>query len=92
MPEVKPLNKPFLGISFVIVVFLAAFALFSPPPPMSPAKALGLSITGTLFFPIMVLWFKALWNNVIPRITGWKEITFWEAIGLSTILVLVIGF
>ena len=33
-----------------------------------------------------VYWIKALWNNLIPRITSWKEINFWEAMGIISII------
>jgi hypothetical protein len=37
---------------------------------------------------VSILWIKALWNNIIPRITNWRTIDYWEAMGLIAILML----
>lgn len=29
--------------------------------------------------PVLTMW---LWNWIIPGITGWSEISFWQAVGL----------
>jgi len=37
----------------------------------------------------IVLLIKALWNRLIPRITNWREIDYFEAMGIMTILLLL---
>jgi hypothetical protein len=41
-----------------------------------------------LFFGsfIGVYWIKILWNNLLPRITNWKEINYWESMGISAFI------
>jgi Na+(H+)/acetate symporter ActP len=36
----------------------------------------------------IVLLIKALWNRLIPRITNWREIDYFEAMGIVTIILL----
>ena len=37
-----------------------------------------------VWYPIKVLWFKALWNDIIPRVTTWRKISWIEALGVFT--------
>ena len=37
---------------------------------------------------IVVLLIKTLWNRLIPRITNWRKIDYFEAMGIMTILLL----
>ena len=41
---------------------------------------------------IGVYWIKILWNNLLPRITNWKEINYWEAMGISALMLLFSTF
>ena len=38
---------------------------------------------------ILVFFIKLLWNNLIPNITNWKKIGYWEAMGVTTIIILL---
>ena len=38
---------------------------------------------------VIVLLIKALWNKIIPRITNWREIDYFEAMGIMTIILLL---
>ena len=38
---------------------------------------------------ILVFFIKLLWNNLVPNITNWKKIDYWEAMGVTTIIILV---
>ena len=38
---------------------------------------------------VIVLLIKALWNRLIPRITNWGEIDYFEAMGIMTIILLL---
>ena len=35
---------------------------------------------------LFVLWGKAIWNNVCPVIFNLREINFWEALALTTLV------
>ena len=37
---------------------------------------------------LLVLLIKVLWNNLIPRITNWREIDYWEAMGITAFILL----
>ena len=37
----------------------------------------------------LVQWVKAIWNNLIPRITSWKKINYWEAMGIIAFILLL---
>ena len=37
----------------------------------------------------IVKWVNTLWNNLIPRITGWKEINYWETMGIIAFILLL---
>ena len=38
---------------------------------------------------VIVLLIKALWNKIIPRITNWRKIDYFEAMGIMTIILLL---
>ena len=38
---------------------------------------------------VIVLLIKALWNRLIPRITNWRKIDYFEAMGIMTIILLL---
>ena len=48
------------------------------------AYVFGLMATSFIF----VLLIKILWNRLIPRITKWREIDYFEAMGIMTIILL----
>ena len=51
-------------------------------------KELIVGLISLIFFIIGVYWMKILWNNLLPRITSWKEINYWEAMGITAIILL----
>lgn len=53
------------------------FALFAP-----------MAIAGLALFGILVRW---LWNAVLPPVTGWHEITYWQALGLLVLSKILFG-
>ena len=96
----RKLNKPLIIITFIIVVCLGVVSqmkeLFHMNGELNEAFING-GQTGimakwvfmfTLFFGafIGVYWIKILWNNLLPRITNWKEINYWEAMGISAFI------
>ena len=38
---------------------------------------------------VIVFLIKALWNRLIPRITNWRKIDYFEAMGIMTIILLL---
>ena len=48
-----------------------------------------------LFMVLMVFIFSAivmlLWNAIIPDITGWKEISYWQSMGLLVLCKILCG-
>ncbi|MCP4352980.1 MAG: hypothetical protein GY795_46615 [Desulfobacterales bacterium] len=84
----RPINKSLIVITFLFISFIASAELMEPVY-RSVKGAVIIWIANVIFSPVFVLWMKALWNNVIPRITGWKEINFWEAFGVLVFLYLI---
>ena len=94
------INNPLIIFSFIIVIWLGALSSLKETLHMNSKLneafinggqagtyaqwALILAIL--LGSPIAVLWIKALWNNLIIRITNWKEINFWEAMGITAFI------
>ena len=94
------INKPLIIFTFIIVIWLGALSSLKETLHMNSKLneafinggqagtyaqwALILAIL--LGSPIAVLWIKALWNNLITRITNWKEINFWEAMGITAFI------
>ena len=85
------LNKPLIIFTFIIVIIGASMDTFIEPKYYSEQVAFILGIIMLIISPIFVLWTKALWNNIIPRITNWRPIDFWEALGISTFIFFMIG-
>lgn len=95
----KEINKPLIVFSTALIVlflFLSDSNYF--PIKIEPVKSFGEFIFLYAVFlvivliglPIINLWFRALWNNVIPTIFGLREITFWESLGLLILISLAL--
>ena len=96
----RKLNKPLIIITFIIVVWLGVISntkeLFHMNSELNEAFISGgqagilakLVLMLALFLGsfIGVYWIKILWNNLLPRITNWKEINYWEAMGISAFI------
>ena len=94
------INKPLIIFSFIIVIWLGALSSLKETLHMNSklneafinGGQAGTYAQGALILamllgsPIAVLWIKALWNNLITRITNWKEINFWEAMGITAFI------
>ena len=101
MNDIKnKLNKPLIIITFIIVVWLGVISnmkeLFHMDSELLNAFNVG-GLAGivakwvvmlVLFLGsfIGVYWIKILCNNLLPRITNWKEINYWEAMGISAFI------
>ena len=96
------INKPLIIFSFIIVIWLGALSSLKETLHMNSklneafinGGQAGTYAQGALILamllgsPIAVLWIKALWNNLITRITNWKEINFWEAMWITAFILL----
>ena len=102
----RKLNKPLIIITFIIVVCFSVISnteeLFHRNSELNDAFIIG-GLAGTLAKGVYMLtlflgsfigvyWFKILWNNLLPRITNWKEINYWEAMGVSALILLTTTF
>jgi hypothetical protein len=91
MDNDSKLNKPLIIFTFVIVIIGGTYSEFSEPQYYSDQGAFIAGIIMLIISPIFIIWTKALWNNIIPRITNWRAIDFWEALGISTFIFFMIG-
>ena len=90
MDNDSKLNKPLIIFTFIIVIIGGAINALIEPKYYSEQVTFIFIIIMLIISPIMVLWTKALWNNIIPRITNWRKIDFWEALGLSALIWFII--
>ena len=96
----RKLNKPLIIITFIILVCLSVKSHMKELFHMD-GELLHTFIVGGLAgivakWVVMLLlflgsfigvyWIKILWNNLLPRITNWKEINYWEAMGISAFI------
>ena len=91
MNESTPMNKPLIVFTLVVTVMGGALSQFAPPRHYSEGRAVVMGLVILLLSPILIVWTRALWNTLVPRITGWREITFWEAAGLSALVFFLAG-
>jgi hypothetical protein len=75
----KPLNIPLIVFTFVVAVFGETVTRASQPTYHSPQVAMLMGVFALVLSPVFIVWARALWNTLLPRITGRREITFWEA-------------
>jgi len=73
-------------VTLVVTVLGETLGKTVQPKYNSPLAALLLGVFVLVLSPVFIVWTRALWNTLVPRITGWREITFWEAAGLSALL------
>ena len=83
MKDPKPLNKALIAFTLAATIVGGTFSKYSPPSPLSAGEALTTGLIGVALSPIFIAWTRALWNTLLPRITGWREINFWEAAGIA---------
>ena len=98
----RKLNKPLIIITFIIVVCFSIISnteeLFHRNSELNEAFING-GLAGILAKWVYMLalflgsfigvyWIKILWNNLLPRITNWKEINYWEAMGITAFILL----
>jgi hypothetical protein len=65
---------------------------YTPKPTEIEHPTIAFVTTSFLFLvviPLLVIWFRALWNEILPRVTSWRNISYMEAFGLFTIVMLL---
>ena len=102
MDNASKLNKTLIFFTFIIIVWLNAITFVKErlhldnelsiafkTSDAGAATQLAFALSLWLGSFISVYWIKALWNNLIPRITSWKEINYWEAMGITAFIFLL---
>ncbi|MFT6321874.1 MAG: hypothetical protein ACJAT4_002804 [Granulosicoccus sp.] len=56
-----------------------------------PFKILGMAGMVVLFVGIAGAAVMFLWNAIIPEVTGWKPLTYWQAIGILVLFKILFG-
>jgi hypothetical protein len=56
-----------------------------------PFKILGMAGMVVLFVGIAGAVVMFLWNAIIPEVTGWKPLTYWQAIGILVLFKILFG-
>ena len=90
MTEARPLNVPLILFTVAILILSKVSDALTEPVYYSSQKAFVVGLLVLLFAPIGFAWTRALWNTLVPRITGWREITFMEAAGVCALPLLLI--
>ena len=103
METKSKIKKPLIIVTFIIMTCLSSIKkmkeLFHTNDELKKAFDDG-GLAGnyaqyTYIFALMagsfviVLLIKALWNRLIPRITNWREIDYFEGMGIMTIILLL---
>jgi len=94
------INKPLIFITFTVLTWISAIShvkekfhinseLFNA---FNDGGEAGSYAKIAYIFAILVgsfvsvLWIKTLWNNLIPKITNWRKIDYWESMGIVAIV------
>ncbi len=56
-----------------------------------PLKMLGIGVMVVLFVGVAGAVVMFLWNAIIPEVTGWKPLTYWQAVGLLVLFKILFG-
>ena len=97
------LNKPLILVAFSVVSWLSAVArtkallnsnqelndAFSSGTTAATYAKLGYIIFIFIGSFISVFIIQLLWNNLIPRITGWRIVDYWETMGITALILLI---
>ena len=102
MENYSKLNKTLISITFIFVVWMNVKSyvkeMFHMDSKLSNifetadsgnVTQLAFTLVLCLFSIVFVKLIQALWNNLIPRITSWKEINYWEAMGIIAFILLL---
>ena len=82
-------NKGIVIASAVLLVGLKVWTEVTPPTYFHAQRATTLGLIAFLISPFFVLWIQKLWNAVIPQVTGWRKISFVEAMGIVALAIML---
>jgi len=95
MNELQSINKSLTVIS-LIILFLAkgmgnvfSDIVSSLSPSLSFTATFCMVAAAIILIPLFIWWTKLLWNNIIPRITSLRRITFWESAALVALVMIL---
>ena len=91
MSEEKKMNLPLIIVTLFFAIVGGTWNQLTEPKYYEGLVVFISTLFILLISPLIILWVRALWNTVVPRITGWREITFWEAAGVSAVIALLVG-
>ncbi|OGY10261.1 MAG: hypothetical protein A3H88_00050 [Candidatus Blackburnbacteria bacterium RIFCSPLOWO2_02_FULL_44_9] len=89
----RKLNKPLILLSLAGTALLSLAGnsdLFPTHPIKSISEFIGTYALILVLMPIINLWVRALWNNIIPAVFHTREISYWESLGLLVLLALLL--
>jgi len=99
MTEEKNINKSALILHSVLICLLLAFNDSASPQwflnSLNPEEVFSTEeyvILTIAIFPGLLLfglWFKSLFNTIVPKIFNFREINYWEAYGLTLLLSII---
>ena len=80
-----------ITISTVAILLLGAQASMThtEPPDLTTGQAFGVGVVLCVVWPLVVIWLRALWNTIVPPMTGWPRINFWHAAGILVLGILL---
>ncbi len=90
----KKVNKPLVAISILAVLLFGMVAdpyLLPTEPIGSFGEFIAVYAIALILIPVLNFWFKALWNNIVPLVFGFREINYWESLGLIALISLMIA-
>ena len=80
-------NKLLLAVSAIIICFFCGISLVIPKEPMEWPQEFAWFVPLYILIAFLVpFWIKSIWNNVLPAIGPFKEISYWQALGLVVLV------
>lgn len=88
MERKSKLNKTTIVVSALLLILTQLVVQSSPID--QKIESFGKGFYYFILYLIAVListvWFRILWNGVVPAIFGFREISFWESLGISVLV------
>lgn len=88
--SLKRKDRNFVIVSAIVLIGLSIWSEVTPKIYYLSNRSVIIGIIMALISPFVVLWFQKLWNTVVPDITGWRAITFVEALGLIALALILV--
>ena len=84
-------NKPLIVFSTIGVTVILTLNGLGKNIQLDTVGAFVTSILFLAIFPLLVLWFKALWNEIAHKVFNLPLLGFWQAAGLLVLLGFIFG-